>query len=71
MRNHEEGGKTLPLFDVMLLGSVACWQMRWVKQKQLTAKDCRVLLWMKSAATSDLLYGRIHLMRRKAKFLGR
>lgn len=60
MRNDEEGGKTLALFDVMLF-EVDCVLPNAVevKHKQLTAKGCRVLLWVKSAVNLDLLRGRI------------
>lgn len=47
MRNHDEGGKMLPLFNLMLF-EIDCVLENavQVKQKQLTAKGCRVLPWL-------------------------
>ena len=50
MRNHDEGGKMLPLHNVMLFEADCVLENAvQVKQKQSTANGCRVLLWLNRA----------------------
>lgn len=51
MRDHDEGGRMLPLFNWML-SEIDCVlanavQVKQVKQKQSTAKGCQVLPWLR------------------------